>query len=328
MKQILYSHGEPAGIGVDLILHLAKLKFWEAIQIPLVVVADPTLLESRAADLSLKITFLEVKNLRKAKKNKIGSIQFYSAASCPDSTPGKLNPQNAGYVIANLNFAIQTAVDNPKTALVTGPIQKSNLVEGGFKNFQGHTEWIQKKTGSKSVVMLLASKKIKVALATTHIPISEVSKNIKKSKLIKIIQLVHEGLKEKFNIPEPKIRVLGLNPHAGESGKIGQEEIKIIKPAVKACSAQGINVLGPLSADTAFNKNLLQDTDAYIAMFHDQALPVLKALSFGEAINTTLGVPIIRTSVDHGTALEIAGQKKPLLGSLQEAITQALVQLR
>jgi len=219
-------------------------------------------------------------------------------------------------------------VDNPKTALVTGPIQKSNLVEGGFKNFQGHTEWIQKKTGSKSVVMLLASKKIKVALATTHIPISEVSKNIKKSKLIKIIQLVHEGLKEKFNIPEPKIRVLGLNPHAGESGKIGQEEIKIIEPAVKACSAQGINVLGPLSADTAFNKNLLQDTDAYIAMFHDQALPVLKALSFGEAINTTLGVPIIRTSVDHGTALEIAGQKKPLLGSLQEAITQALVQLR
>ena len=139
---------------------------------------------------------------------------------------------------------------------------------------------------------------------------------------------MHEGLKEKFNIPEPKIRVLGLNPHAGESGKIGQEEIKIIEPAVKACSAQGINVLGPLSADTAFNKNLLQDTDAYIAMFHDQALPVLKALSFGEAINTTLGVPIIRTSVDHGTALEIAGQKKPLLGSLQEAITQALVQLR
>ena len=328
MKQILYSHGEPAGIGVDLILYIAKLKFWDAIKAPVIVIADLALLKARAADLNLQIKFLELKDLTKAKKNKIGSIQFYCAAPCKDNIAGKLNPRNAGYVIANLNFAIQAALKNPKIALVTGPIQKSNLVDGGFKNFQGHTEWIQKKTRAKHAVMLLASKKIKVALATTHIPLSEVAKNIKKARLINIIRIVEEGLKKKFNIKNPKIRVLGLNPHAGESGKIGQEEIKIIAPAVEACKAKGINVLGPISADTAFNKALLKDTDAYIAMFHDQALPVLKALSFGEAINTTLGIPIIRTSVDHGTALEIAGKAKPLLGSLKEAIVQAEIQLR
>ena len=328
MKQILYSHGEPAGIGVDLILYIAKLKFWDAIKAPVVVIADLALLKARAADLNLQIKFLELKDLTKAKKNKIGTIQFYCAAPCKDNIAGKLNPRNAGYVIANLNFAIQAALKNPKIALVTGPIQKSNLVDGGFKNFQGHTEWIQKKTRAKHAVMLLASKKIKVALATTHIPLSEVAKNIKKARLINIIRIVEEGLKKKFNIKNPKIRVLGLNPHAGESGKIGQEEIKIIAPAVEACKAKGINVLGPISADTAFNKALLKDTDAYIAMFHDQALPVLKALSFGEAINTTLGIPIIRTSVDHGTALEIAGKAKPLLGSLKEAIVQAEIQLR
>ena len=176
--------------------------------------------------------------------------------------------------------------------------------------------------------MLLASKKIKVALATTHIPLSEVPKNIKKAKLINVIKVVNDGLKKKFKIKKPKIRVLGLNPHAGESGKIGTEELKIITPAIVACKKFGINIVGPLSADTAFHKELIQDTDAYIAMFHDQALPVLKALSFGEAINTTLGIPIIRTSVDHGTALEFAGRKKPMLGSLQEAIIQAVIQLK
>jgi len=328
LKKILYSHGEPAGIGVDLILRVASLKFWVALKTPVVVISDGELLKARAKALKVKIKFQELKNLQEAKKNKISCIQFYCVSQCKDVTAGKLNPQNANYVISNLNFAIDSALQDPKIAVVTGPIQKSNMINGGLKHFQGHTEWIQKRTKSKDVVMLLASKKIKVALVTTHIPLSEVSKNIKKAKLINIIKIVNTGLKKKFNIKKPKIRVLGLNPHAGESGKIGSEELKAITPAINACQKLGMNVLGPLSADTAFNKKLLQDTDAYIAMFHDQALPVLKALSFGEAINTTLGVPIIRTSVDHGTALEIAGKSKPLLGSIQEAMIQAEVQLR
>ena len=328
MKQILYSHGEPAGIGIDLILRIAKLKFWSSIDIPIVVISDGELLKERAKLLKLKIEFNELQDLKKAKKNETGCIQFHCVSKCKDFTPGVLNSQNASYVISNLNFAIDAAIENSKIAVVTGPIQKSNIVEGGLKTFQGHTEWIQKRTGSKDAVMLLASKKIKVALATTHIPLSEVPKNIKKAKLINVIKVVNDGLKKKFKIKNPKIRVLGLNPHAGESGKIGTEELKIITPAIVACKKLGINIVGPLSADTAFHKDLIEDTDAYIAMFHDQALPVLKALSFGEAINTTLGIPIIRTSVDHGTALEFAGRKKPMLGSLQEAIIQAVIQLK
>jgi 4-hydroxythreonine-4-phosphate dehydrogenase len=328
LKQILYSHGEPAGIGIDLILRIAKLKFWSSINIPIVVISDGELLKARAKLLKLKIEFHELHDLKKTKKNETGCIQFHCVSQCKDFTPGVLNPQNASYVISNLNFAIDAAIENSKIAVVTGPIQKSNIVEGGIKTFQGHTEWIQKRTGSKDAVMLLASKKIKVALATTHIPLSEVPKNIKKAKLINVIKVVNDALKKKFKIRKPKIRVLGLNPHAGESGKIGTEELKIITPAINACKKLGMDIVGPLSADTAFHKNLLQDTDAYIAMFHDQALPVLKALSFGEAINTTLGIPIIRTSVDHGTALEFAGRKKPMLGSLQEAIIQAVIQLK
>jgi 4-hydroxythreonine-4-phosphate dehydrogenase len=328
LKQILYSHGEPAGIGIDLILRIAKLKFWSSIDIPIVVISDGELLKERAKLLKLKIEFHELQDLKKSKKNETGCIQFHCVSKCKDFTPGVLNPQNASYVISNLNFAIDAAIENSKIAVVTGPIQKSNIVEGGLKTFQGHTEWIQKRTGSKDAVMLLASKKIKVALATTHIPLSEVPKNIKKAKLINVIKVVNDALKKKFKIKKPKIRVLGLNPHAGESGKIGTEELKIITPAINACKKLGMDIVGPLSADTAFHKNLLQDTDAYIAMFHDQALPVLKALSFGEAINTTLGIPIIRTSVDHGTALEFAGRKKPILGSLQEAIIQAVIQLK
>jgi 4-hydroxythreonine-4-phosphate dehydrogenase len=175
--------------------------------------------------------------------------------------------------------------------------------------------------------MLLASKKIKVALATTHIPLAEVSKSIKKLKLVEIIKVLDSSLKKNFKIKRPVIKILGLNPHAGENGKIGSEEIKIINPAAKACKDVGINVSYAISADTAFNSEQLGQTDAYLAMYHDQALPVLKALSFGEAVNITLGTPIIRTSVDHGTALEIAGKTSPKLGSLKEAIKQANIQL-
>ena len=328
MKQLLYSPGEPAGIGIDSILYISKQSFWEQINARLVCIADPKLLESRSKILNLKIKFKELHSIGEAKKNKIGIVQFIKVAECLDCSPGKLNPTNAKYVIKNLNFGIEQTLKNKKIGLVTGPIHKSNIIEGGFKSFQGHTEWIKNKTKSKDVVMLLASKKIKVALATTHIPLSQVPKNIKKFKLVEVIKILDSSLKINFKIKNPLIKVLGLNPHAGENGKIGIEESSKINPAVSLCKQLGINVSYAVSADTAFNADQLDETDAYLAMYHDQALPVLKALSFGKAVNITLGTPIIRTSVDHGTALEIAGKSKPKLGSVKEAIKLAEIQLK
>jgi len=328
LNKLLYSHGEPAGIGIDLILHLSKSKFWQEMHSCLICIVDLELLKSRSKILNLKIQFVEISNLKFAQKNKLGTIQFIQSTNCKDLSPGSLNPKNAKYVLDNLNIGIAECLKNKKVGLVTGPIQKSNIINGGFKTFQGHTEWIQKKTKSKNVVMLLSSKNIKVALVTTHIPLKEVPKNIRKAKLIEIIQTLHTGLKTKFKIRHPSITVLGLNPHAGENGKIGEEEIKIINPAVKVCRDMGINASYAISADTAFTAKKLNQTDAYLAMYHDQALSVLKALSFGEAVNITLGTGIVRTSVDHGTALDIAGKIKPNLGSIKEAIKTAEVQLK
>ncbi len=297
-------------------------------QSPLICIVDKALLKSRSKILNLKINFVEIESVNKAKRNNLSTVQFIQISKCKDLSPGTLNPINAKYVLGNLNFGITESIKSKKVGLVTGPIQKSNIINGGFKNFQGHTEWIKKKTKSKNVTMLLSSRKIKVALATTHIPLSEVPKNIQKSKLVEIIKILNSGLKTKFKIRHPSITVLGLNPHAGEDGKIGTEETKIINPAVKICRDIGINASYAISADTAFNNEKLKQTDAYLAMYHDQALPVLKALSFGEAVNITLGTGIVRTSVDHGTALDIAGKIKPNLGSIKEAIKAAEVQLQ
>ncbi len=294
----------------------------------LVCIADVNLLRHRAKMLNLRIKFKEIKSLDKAVQNQKGIIQYFQVTECIDYAHGKLNPDNAQYVIKNLNFGIDQALKNNKIGLVTGPIQKSNIIDGGFKSFQGHTEWIKKHTKSKCVVMLLSAKNIKVALATTHIPLEEVSKNIQKLKLVEIIKILNSSLKCNFKIKNPSIKVLGLNPHAGENGKIGKEELLKINPAVKICRKIGINVSYARSADTAFNRDQLKETDAYLAMYHDQALPVLKALSFGKAVNITLGTPIVRTSVDHGTALEIAGKIKPNLGSIKEAIRLAEMQLQ
>ena len=328
MKRLLYSHGEPAGIGIDLILYLSKSTFWQGMESPLVCIVDIDLLESRSKILNLNINFAEIQSLKAAKENRLGTVQFIQAGKCKDLSPGTLNPKNSKYILDNLNFGITECLKNKKVGLVTGPIQKSNIIEGGFKTFQGHTEWIQKRTKSKNVVMLLSAKNIKVALATTHIPLTEVAKNIRKAKLVETIQTLHSGLKTKFKIKHPSITVLGLNPHAGENGKIGTEEIKKINPAVKVCRDMGINASYAISADTAFTAKKLKQTDVYLAMYHDQALPVLKALSFGEAVNITLGTGIVRTSVDHGTALDIAGKMKPNLGSIKEAIKAAEVQLK
>jgi 4-hydroxythreonine-4-phosphate dehydrogenase len=206
--------------------------------------------------------------------------------------------------------------------MVTGPVQKSVINDGGF-NFSGHTEYLAEKTDTPTVVMMLACESMRVALATTHVPLRDVADSINKQQLIKIIEIVHRDLTDKFAIQNPKILVCGLNPHAGEAGHLGREEIEIIEPAIEHLQKEGIDVVGPLAADTLFTDKYLRTADAVIAMYHDQGLPVLKYAGFGQAANITLGLPIIRTSVDHGTALDLAGTGQANHSSLESAIIAA-----
>ena len=322
MKKIIYSPGEPAGIGPDLIIKLATSKSWEAFKIPIVTIGDPDLFLDRAKLLKKRVGIIEINNIQKAKKNKSGSIQLIKVSKCKSTSAGKILKSNAKYVLDNLNYAIKETIINKKTALVTGPLNKEALISIE-KKFTGHTEYIQKITKSNDVLMMLASNKLKVALATTHIPLNKVATSITKNLIINKIKILNNDLKTKFNIKKPNIKILGLNPHAGENGKIGKEELDHIKPAVSELRRSKINVSMPISADTAFSQKILKETDAYLGMYHDQVLPVLKTLSFGNSINITLGVPIIRTSVDHGVALDIAGTNKSDVSSLSLAIKTA-----
>ena len=319
MKKIIYSPGEPSGIGPDLIIQLSCSTFWNQINIPIACIADPELLIDRANTLGKKIKIKEISNPGELKKNKRNEIQVIKIAKCPNTKYGKLHRSNAKYVLENLNYGIDTALTNKKVGLVTGPISKENIISID-KKFSGHTEHIQKLTKSKDVLMLLGSEKLKVALATTHIPLKAVPKKITKSLIINKAIILNEELKNKFRIKNPQITLLGLNPHAGEGGKIGSEEKEILLPAVKELRKKKINISYPKSADTAFTKKGLNETDAFLGMYHDQVLPVLKALSFGSAVNVTLGIPIVRTSVDHGVALDMAGSGKSDTASLKEAI--------
>ena len=319
MKKILYSPGEPSGIGPDIIIQLCKTEFWTDIKIPILCISDPKLLDKRAADLRKKITLQKISDIDKLKANKRNVIQVMHISDCKNTKYGKLYKSNAQYVLDNLNFGIDEALKNKNLALVTGPISKENIISIN-KTFSGHTEFIQQKTNSKEVLMLLSSDQLKVALTTTHIPLKNVSKKITKELIISKAITLNKGLKEKFKIKNPIIKLLGLNPHSGEGGKIGKEEVDILIPAVKELRKKKINISYPISADTAFTKKNLKETDAFLGMYHDQVLPVIKALSFGNAINVTLGVPITRTSVDHGVALDIAGSGKADPSSLKEAI--------
>jgi 4-hydroxythreonine-4-phosphate dehydrogenase len=319
LKKIIYSPGEPSGIGPDLIIQLSCSTFWNHINIPIACIADPELLIDRANTLGKKIKIKEISNPGELKKNKRNEIQVIKIAKCPNTKYGKLHRSNAKYVLDNLNYGIDTALTNKKVGLVTGPISKENIISID-KKFSGHTEHIQKLTKSKDVLMLLESEKLKVALATTHIPLKAVPKKITKSLIINKAIILDDELKNKFKIKNPQITLLGLNPHAGEGGKIGSEEKEILLPAVKELRKKKINISYPKSADTAFTKKGLKETDAFLGMYHDQVLPVLKALSFGSAVNVTLGIPIVRTSVDHGVALDMAGSGKSDTASLKEAI--------
>ena len=321
MKKILYSPGEPSGIGPDLIIQICSTPFWEKIHIPIVCLADKKLIQDRAKVLNKKIKIDVLNNLDSANQNKFGVIQIKEVSKCRITKPGKLYKSNAAYVLKNLDYGIEQSIKEG-IGLVTGPISKENIITIDEK-FSGHTEYIQKKTLSNDVLMLLGSKKLRVAIATTHVPLKKVPQLITKRLIINKAMILHNELITKFKIKSPRIKLLGLNPHAGEGGKIGTEERNILIPAVKELRKNNINISMPLSADTAFTKKILADTDAYLGMYHDQVLPVIKALSFGNTINITLGVPIIRTSVDHGVALDIAGSGKTNVSSFEEAIRAA-----
>mgnify|MGYP000882251016 CR=1 FL=1 len=322
MKKILYSPGEPSGIGPDLIIQLCKSIFWTDIKIPILCLSDPRLLIQRSKDLGKKISLKEVSNIKQLVANKKNVIQVMHVSDCRNLKYGKLYQSNAQYVLDNLQFGVDEALKDKNLALVTGPISKENIISIN-KDFFGHTEYIQQRTKSNEVLMLLSSNQLKVALATTHLPLKEVANKISKELIISKAITLNKGLKEKFKIKDPNIKILGLNPHSGEGGKIGNEEIDIIIPAVKELRKKKINISYPISADTAFTKKNLKKTDAFLGMYHDQVLPVIKALSFGNAINITLGVPITRTSVDHGVALDIAGTGRSDPSSLKEAIKTA-----
>tara|TARA_Y100000768_G_scaffold198528_1_gene149242 strand:+ start:8990 stop:9973 length:984 start_codon:yes stop_codon:yes gene_type:complete len=322
LKKIIYSPGEPAGIGPDLIIQLATSKSWENFKIPIITIGDPILFIERSKKLKKKLKVLELDSLNSIQKNKRSLIQVLKVSKCMNTSAGKLSKSNAQYVLDVLDYSIKETIKNKKTALVTGPLNKETIISIN-KNFTGHTEYIHKITKSDGVLMMLASNKLRVALATTHIPLKNVSRKITKSLIVKKVKILDRDLRNKFKIKNPKIKVLGLNPHAGENGKIGKEELEHIKPAVNELRKRNINVSMPISADTAFSQKVLNETDAYLGMYHDQVLSVLKAISFGKSINITLGVPIIRTSVDHGVALDIAGTNKSDTSSLSLAIKTA-----
>ena len=318
MKPLLVTPGEPAGIGIDLCLQLAHL----GLTIPFVVLADPTLLTQRALKLNLdvELDYYELGDEWTATAQ--GHLKVWPIALRDRVITGQLNVANSDYVLEMLERATYACLDGLAAGMVTAPVQKSVINEAGIA-FSGHTEFLQALCGVEKVVMMLACPDLRVALVTTHLPLRAVADAITADTLSQVVRILHHDLVHKFGIAQPRILVTGLNPHAGENGYLGTEEITIINPTLATLRAEGINLSDALPADTLFTAQNLAACDAVLAMYHDQGLPVLKAKSFGEAVNITLGLPIIRTSVDHGTALSLAGTGKADAGSLVAALQMA-----
>lgn len=319
IPRIAITSGEPAGIGPDILLHIAAQEHCAE----LVAIADPDLLKERAAALNIGIELVAFDPAIPATTHIAGVLKVVPTRLAQPSEPGQLNTANAPYVINTLQLAVDGCIDRTFAAMVTPPVQKSVINDAGIP-FSGHTEFLAQATGTEKVVMLLAAGSLRVALATTHMPLSAVAAAITADLLEETLAILHADLISKFGLADPVIAVLGLNPHAGEGGHLGMEEIETIIPALEKMRAKGMQLMGPLPADTAFNPKVLDECDAVFAMYHDQGLPVLKYAGFGNAINITLGLPIIRTSVDHGTALDLAGTGKANAGSLQRAIETAI----
>jgi 4-hydroxythreonine-4-phosphate dehydrogenase len=316
---IVVSSGEPAGIGPDISLALASRPFAAR----LAVLGDLELMRSRARLLGSRVELRACEGPGDVAPHTPGHLQVLPIALPAPAEPGRLDTRNAAYVLSMLERSTELCVAGTAAALVTAPVQKSVITQSGVA-FSGHTELLAELTGAPQPVMLLAGKKLRVALATTHLPLRAVAAALDRVKLEGLIRIVHRDLQRRFRIERPRVLVLGLNPHAGESGTIGTEEQTVIEPAVRALAAEGLDVTGPVSADTAFTPESLARCDVVVAMYHDQGLPVLKALSFGEIVNVTLGLPIVRTSVDHGTALALAGTGRARPDSLFAAVELAL----
>lgn len=318
-KRIAITAGEPAGIGPDLVITIAQ-QSWP---VQLVVVASAQLLKERAALLSLPLIIENYDESLAATPQKAGTITLIDIPLAVPCEPGVLDSNNGAYVVETLKVACDKNMSGEFDAIVTGPVHKGLINKAGIP-FSGHTEYFAHQANCADVVMMLATEGLRVALVTTHIPLAYVSKAITVDRLQKVTRILHHDLIHKFGISAPKIYACGINPHAGEDGHLGREEIDIMQPAFNELRDEGINIIGPLPADTIFNAKYLDDADAILSMFHDQGLPVLKYKGFGSSVNITLGLPFVRTSVDHGTALDLAGKKQADPGSFMEAIRSAI----
>jgi len=318
-QRIAITPGEPAGIGPELCVQLAQ----QAFPCQLVVVADPDLLRERAASLGLALELLTFNAAEPPAPATPGALYCLPVHLTAASRAGVLDPANASYVLETLRQATLGCLAGNFDALVTAPVHKGVINDAGIA-FSGHTEFLEEMTGSHKVVMMLATEGLKVALATTHLPLAAVPAAITQPLLRDIIDVLLHDLKRSFGLEQPRVLVAGLNPHAGEGGHMGREEIDVIEPVLAEYRRRGDRLIGPLPADTLFTEHHLKDADAVLAMYHDQGLPVLKYKGFGRAANITLGLPIIRTSVDHGTALDLAGTGQADIGSLQTALRFAL----
>jgi 4-hydroxythreonine-4-phosphate dehydrogenase len=317
MLPLYVTSGEPAGIGPDICLSLA-MRIDER---PIVVLADLNLLKKRAETLNQTIELIEYQG--QSESSAQGQLYVEHIPLNTDVVLGELNPNNAAYVLEQLRRSADYAMHGKSVGVATAPVQKSIINDAGI-HFSGHTEYYQEFAGVPRVVMMLATKTLRVALATTHLALRDVPDAITTQRLHQVIDILIHDLKTKFKIEHPHILVCGLNPHAGEGGYLGMEEIEVINPVLESYRAQGINMSLSLPADTLFTPENLKDADAVLAMYHDQGLPVLKSQGFGEAINITLGLPFIRTSVDHGTALSLAGTGLAKSSSLHVAVDLAL----
>lgn len=319
IPRIAITSGEPAGIGPDLCALIAQQEF----PAELIVIADQALLKQRAQMLGLPLTIKAFNPESDPVPVKTGEIKVLHTPVSYTVSCGELNVANASYVVKTLDIAIKGCMNKQFDAMVTAPLHKGIINDAGLP-FTGHTEYLAEKTGGHHPVMMLATSRLRVALVTTHAPLSEIPAMITEQLILQVTRILDQDLRLRFGLTEPRIAICGLNPHAGEGGHLGREEIDTIIPALKTLSEEGINVHGPLPADTAFTPQHLEQSDVVLAMYHDQGLPVLKHQGFGDAVNITLGLPIIRTSVDHGTALDLAGTGDIDEGSLCVAIETAI----
>jgi len=323
---LVVTPGEPAGIGPDLIIAGARAP---APSRRLVVATDPELLQSRAEQLGVDIRVRSLPaGIAPAPEDHDGAICVWPVAGYHRVTAGSPDPRNAGHVLATLNLAVDACLRGNAQAMVTGPIQKSTIIEGGHPSFSGHTEYLAERTQAPLPVMMLIAPAtqpapLRVALVTTHLPLRAVPDALTPGLLEQTLEVLLNALRAQFGIERPRVAVTGLNPHAGESGHLGREDAGIIAPVIRSMRSRGEQVDGPFPADTLFTPRHLKACDAVLTMYHDQGLPVLKYAGFGTAVNVTLGLPIVRVSVDHGTALDLAGSGHADAGSFTAALDMA-----